>query len=174
MTEDKTFNVLFLCTGNSARSIQAECFINSVGGCRFIGHSAGSDPKGEVHPYALDLLEKLHYPTAGLRSKSWAEFAESDVTPLDFVFTVCDNAAPEFCPIRPGQPMSCHYGIPDPAAATGTKAEKWLAFTEAHRLLHDRISKFVYLPIRYLDKRTLQRRLTEIGAMVPESSKKCI
>jgi len=170
MSEDRTFNVLFLCTGNSARSILAECIINSLGGGRFIGHAAGSDPKGEVHPYALCLLEKLHYPTAGLRSMSWAEFAESDVTPLDFVFTVCDNAAEEVCPIYPGQPMSGHWVIPDPAAATGAEAEERLALTEAHRMLHDSISNFVNLPIRSLDKRTFQRRLTEIGAMVPESS----
>ena len=160
---DKPFNVLFLCTGNSARSILAECIVTRVGKGRFAGHSAGSDPKGEIHPYALDLLEKLNYPTAGLRSKSWAEFAAPDAAPLDFIFTVCDNAAQEACPIWPGRPASAHWGVPDPAAATGTEAEQRLAFAAAYRALHQRISTFVSLPLRSLDKPALQRRLREIG-----------
>jgi len=164
----KPFNVLFLCTGNSARSILAECIINSIGDGRFVGHSAGSQPKGEVHPYAIDLLKKLNYETEGLRSKSWEEFSGPDAPPLDFIFTVCDNAAREVCPIWPGQPMSAHWGVPDPATATGTEAEKRLAFTEAHRMLHNRISILVNLPLHSLDKLTLQKRLTDIGGTIPE------
>ena len=160
---EKTFNVLFLCTGNSARSILAECIINSLGDRRFVGHSAGSQPKGEVHPYAIDLLKKLNYETEGLRSKSWEEFSGPDAPPLDFIFTVCDNAAHEVCPIWPGQAMSAHWGVPDPATATGTEVEKRLAFTEAHRMLNNRISNFVNLPIQSIDKLTLQKQLTEIG-----------
>lgn len=163
MREDRTFNVLFLCTGNSARSILAECIVNRLGGDRFAGYSAGSDPKGEVHPYALDLLETLNYPTGALRSKSWDEFAAPDAPPLDFIFTVCDNAASEVCPIWPGRPMSAHWGVPDPAAATGTAAEIRTAFAEAHRRLSDRIAEFVDLPIPSLDKLSLQQRLTAIG-----------
>ncbi|MDA1324048.1 MAG: arsenate reductase ArsC [Proteobacteria bacterium] len=168
MSENKSFNVLFLCTGNSARSILAECIINNVGEGRFVGHSAGSDPKGEVHPYALDLLKTLNYPTEALRSKSWDEFAGPDAPALDFVFTVCDNAAAEVCPIWPGQPISAHWGLPDPAAATGTEAERRFAFTEAHRLLHHRLSIFVNLPLRSLHRLTLQKRLTDIGKNFPD------
>ena len=167
---EKQYSVLFLCTGNSARSILAECIVNSLGQGRFLGHSAGSQPKGEVHPYALDLVRKLGYPTEGLRSKSWEEFAAPDATPLDFVFTVCDNAAQEVCPVWPGQPLSAHWGVPDPATATGTEAEKRFAFTEAHRLLYNRISIFVNLPLQSLDKLSLQKRLTEIGKAVPETT----
>jgi arsenate reductase len=168
MSENKFFNVLFLCTGNSARSILAECIINNVGDGRFVGHSAGSDPKGDVHPYAVDLLKTLNYPTEALRSKSWDEFAGPEAPALDFVFTVCDNAAAEVCPIWPGQPISAHWGLPDPAAATGTEAEKRLAFTEAHRLLHHRLSLFVNLPLRSLDRLSLQKRLTDIVKNVPD------
>lgn len=170
MSEDKIFNVLFLCTGNSARSILAECIIDSVGRGRFKGYSAGSDPKGEVHPYALDLLRKLNYPTAALRSKSWQEFARPGAPPLDFVFTVCDNAAEEVCPVWPGQPMSAHWGLPDPAAATGTEAEQRYAFADAHRMLQNRISIFVNLPLQSLDRLTLQKRLSDIGKAVPETA----
>lgn len=170
MSDDKTFNVLFLCTGNSARSILAECILNSVGAGRFVGHSAGSDPKGKVHPYALDLLKKLNYPTNNLRSKSWDEFAGPDAPPLDFIFTVCDNAAAEVCPIWPGQPMSAHWGLPDPAAAAGSEAERRFGFADAHRLLTNRISVFVNLPLRSLDRLTLQKRLTDIGKTEPETA----
>jgi arsenate reductase len=168
VTEDRAYSVLFLCTGNSARSILAECIINDVGQGRFKGYSAGSDPKGEVHPYARDLLDKLNYPTEQLRSKSWDEFAGDDARPLDFIFTVCDNAAGEVCPIWPGQPMSAHWGLPDPAAATGTEAEQRLAFTDAHRWLHHRISTFVNLPFQSLDKLMLQQRLADIGDVMPD------
>lgn len=170
MNDTKTYNVLFLCTGNSARSILAECIIDSVGRGRFKGYSAGSDPRGEVHPYALELLKKLNYPTDGLRSKSWDEFAGPDAPPLDFVFTVCDNAAQEVCPVWPGQPMSAHWGLPDPAAATGTEAERRFAFADAHRMLHNRISIFTSLPLPSLDRLTLQKRLTDIGQTVPEEA----
>ena len=168
MSDDKIFNVLFLCTGNSARSILAECIINSMGEGRFVGHSAGSDPKGEIHPYSLDLLKKLNYSTDNLRSKSWGEFARPDAPILDFVFTVCDNAAEEVCPIWPGQPILAHWGLADPAAASGTEAEKRSAFADAHRWLQSRISNLVNLPLQSLDRLSLQMRLTNIGKTVPE------
>jgi arsenate reductase (thioredoxin) len=161
--EDKPFDVLFLCTGNSARSILAEAILNRVGQGRFRAFSAGSQPKGQVHPYALDLLRKLNFDVAGLRSKSWSEFAEPGAPKLDFVFTVCDKAAAETCPVWPGQPMTAHWGIPDPAAATGTEAEVRLAFADAYRLLSNRIRIFVSLPLRSLDQLSLQRQLDAIG-----------
>lgn len=170
MSEKKHFNVLFLCTGNSARSIIAECIMNRVGLGTFTAFSAGSQPKGQVHPYAIDLLRNANFVTHGLRSKSWDEFAEPGAPQLDFMFTVCDNAANEVCPVWPGQPMTAHWGIPDPAAATGNEAEVRLAFSEAYRMLHDRISSFVNLPIRSLDKLSLQKRLDEIGKSLPESA----
>ena len=160
---DKPYNVLFLCTGNSARSILAECALNRLGVGKFKAFSAGSYPKGEVHPYALELLERQNYPTKHLRSKSWDEFAAPGAEPLDFVFTVCDNAAGEVCPIWPGQPMTAHWGLPDPAAVEGSEAEKRLAFADALRMLNNRISVFVNLPLRSLDKLSLQNRLREIG-----------
>jgi arsenate reductase len=160
---DKAYNVLFLCTGNSARSIMAEVLINYWGRGRFRGFSAGSHPKGEVHPVALELLRHMKLPTAGLRSKSWEEFAAPGATPLDFVFTVCDKAAGETCPLWPGQPMTAHWGVADPAAVTGSDAEKWLAFRTAFRELENRIKIFVSLPIRSLDRLTLQQRLDAIG-----------
>jgi protein-tyrosine-phosphatase len=160
---ERPYNVLFLCTGNSARSIMAECVLNRLGSGRFRAFSAGSFPKGEVHPYALQLLSAQNYPTRNLRSKSWDEFAGPGAEPLDFVFTVCDNAAGESCPIWPGQPMTAHWGMPDPAAATGNEAEKRLAFADTLRMLHNRISAFVSLPIRSLDNLSLQNRLREIG-----------
>ena len=162
MTSMQT-NVLFLCTGNSARSIMAEVILNRAGQGRFRAFSAGSQPKGQVHPYALDLLGKLNYDVSGLRSKSWLEFAGSDAPKLDFVFTVCDNAAAETCPVWPGQPMTAHWGIPDPAAATGKEAEIRLAFADALRMLTNRINIFVALPIRSLDALSLQRQLNAIG-----------
>lgn len=163
MSDDRVYNVLFLCTGNSARSVIAESAMNRLGRGRFRGFSAGSMPSGKVHPYTLDLLRRLNYPTEGLRSKSWDEFAKPGAPALDFVFTVCDNAANEVCPIWPGQPMSAHWGVPDPVAVEGTEAERRFAFAEAHRLLYNRISIFVSLPIASLDRLTLQKRLTEIG-----------
>ncbi|HEY9182909.1 MAG TPA: arsenate reductase ArsC [Gammaproteobacteria bacterium] len=160
---DRPYNVLFLCTGNSARSILAECVLNQLGKGRFKAHSAGSFPKGEIHPYALDLLERQSYPTKHLRSKSWNEFAGPDAAPLDFVFTVCDNAAGEVCPIWPGQPMTAHWGLPDPAAVEGSEAVRRLAFADTLRMLRNRIGVFVNLPIESLDKLSLQNRLREIG-----------
>jgi protein-tyrosine-phosphatase len=160
---DKPYNVLFLCTGNSARSILAESALNRLGAGRFRAFSAGSFPKGEVHPYALELLERLGYPTAHLRSKSWNEFAAPGAEPLDFVFTVCDNAAGEVCPVWPGQPMSAHWGLPDPVIVEGSEAERRLAFADTLRMLNNRISAFVNLPIKSLDKLSLQNRLREIG-----------
>ena len=157
------FNVLFLCTGNSARSIMAEMILNRAGQGRFRAFSAGSQPKGQVHPYALDLLRKLNFDVSGVRSKSWQEFSGPDAPKLDFVFTVCDNAAAETCPVWPGQPMTAHWGVPDPAAATGNEAEVRLAFADAFRLLSNRIDTFVSLPIRSLDALSLQRRLAAIG-----------
>jgi len=157
------FNVLFLCTGNSARSIMAEAILNREGRGKFCAFSAGSQPKGSPHPYTLELLRKLNFDTESFRSKNWNEFAGPDSPKLDFVFTVCDNAAGEACPFWPGQPMTAHWGVPDPAAATGSEAEIRLAFADAFRMLNNRISIFVSLPIRALDKLTLQRRLDSIG-----------
>jgi arsenate reductase (thioredoxin) len=167
---DHVFNVLFLCTGNSARSILAECILNREGKGRFRAFSAGSQPKGQVHPFAVELLKKLNHPTAGLRSKSWDEFAVPDAPQLDFVFTVCDNAANEVCPIWPGQPMTAHWGLPDPAAAEGTEAEKHFAFADAYRMLLNRISVFTSLPMKSLDRLSLQKRLDEIGRSLPKSA----
>ena len=160
---DRPYTVLFLCTGNSARSILAEAVLNRVGAGRFIGFSAGSMPTGRVNPHAIALLKQLHYETGGLRSKWWDEFAEPGAPPLDFVFTVCDNAAAEACPIWPGQPMTAHWGVPDPAAATGSEAEIALAFAEAYRQLNNRISLFANLPIASLDQMSLLTRLQDIG-----------
>jgi protein-tyrosine-phosphatase len=160
---DRPYHVLFLCTGNSARSILAESILNRLGSGKFKAFSAGSFPKGEVHPYALELLERQNYPTRHLRSKSWNEFAGPGTDPLDFVFTVCDNAAGEVCPIWPGQPMTAHWGLPDPAAVEGNEAERRLAFAETLRMLRNRIGVFVNLPIKSLDKLSLQNRLREIG-----------
>jgi arsenate reductase (thioredoxin) len=160
---DRPYNVLFLCTGNSARSIIAEAILTREGRGNFRAYSAGSQPKGAVHPYTLDLLRKLNFDVGGFRSKNWSEFAGTDKPPLDFVFTVCDNAAGEACPYWPGQPMTAHWGVPDPAAATGNEAEVRLAFADTFRMLSNRISIFVSLPLRSLDKLTLQRQLDSIG-----------
>jgi arsenate reductase (thioredoxin) len=160
---DHPYDVLFLCTGNSARSIMAEVILSRAGQGNFRAFSAGSQPKGRVHPCALDLLRKLHYDVTGLRSKSWKEFSGPDAPKLDFVFTVCDNAAKETCPVWPGQPMTAHWGVPDPAEATGTDAEVRFAFADALRMLTNRINIFVSLPLRSLDKLTLQRQLDSIG-----------
>ena len=160
---DATYDVLFLCTGNAARSILAECILNRQGGGRFRAYSAGSQPKGEVHPMALDLLERFNYVTADLRSKSWDEFAQSGAPDLDFVFTVCDNAAGEVCPVWPGQPMTAHWGIEDPAAVTVSEAKQRQAFKIAYFQLERRIQIFTNLPLTSLDKLTLQSRLDAIG-----------
>jgi len=160
---EQPFNVLILCTGNSARSILGEALVNHWGRGKFAGYSAGSSPKGTVHPIAIELLRQLKFPTEGLRSKSWDEFAAPGAPKLDFVFTVCDNAAGESCPYWPGQPMTAHWGVEDPAAVEGTETEKWLAFRAAFRELENRIKVFTSLPIRTLDRAKLQARLNEIG-----------
>ena len=157
------YNVLFLCTGNSARSILAEAIMNRLGGGRFVAYSAGSMPKGEVNPHALALLKSQGFDTAGFRSKSWDEFAGPGAPPMHFVFTVCDNAASEVCPVWPGQPVTAHWGIPDPAAAEGSDAEIGVAFAEAYRQLERRISLFLSLPMESLDRMALKRRLDDIG-----------
>ena len=162
---DRPYNVLFLCTGNSARSIFGEAILNRVGAERFNAYSAGSQPRGEVHPNARELLEKLDYPAAQFRSKSWNEFAGAGAPKLDFVFTVCDDAANEACPVWPGQPMSAHWGIPDPVGIDGTEAEKRLAFAEAYRMLNNRIGAFTSLPIASLDRLSLQAKLNAIGTI---------
>jgi arsenate reductase len=162
---DRPYNVLFLCTGNSARSIVAEAILNKVGDGKFCAFSAGSQPKGQIHPLTLQLLHDLQYDIAGLRSKSWNEFAKPGAPSLDFVFTVCDNAAGETCPVWPGQPMTAHWGIPDPAAATGSVAEVGLAFKDAHRMLRQRIAAFAALPVKSLDRLSLQAKLRDIGRM---------
>jgi protein-tyrosine-phosphatase len=160
---DRPFNVLFLCTGNSARSIMAEAILNRIGQGKFCAFSAGSHPKGQVNPATIQLLKSLSYDTSGFRSKSWAEFAKPGAPPFDFVFTVCDNAAGETCPVWPGQPMTAHWGVPDPAEANGSEAEIGLAFKDAYRMLAQRIGIFTALPIRSLDKLSLQQKLREIG-----------
>jgi arsenate reductase len=157
------YNVLFLCTGNSARSIMAEAVLNRAGQGKFRAFSAGSHPKGTIHPYTLDLLRRLHFEVGGLRSKSWSEFATSGAPKLDFVFTVCDNAASEACPVWPGQPMTAHWGVPDPAEATGKEAEVRLVFADTFRMLSNRINIFVSLPMRSLDTLSLQMQLDAIG-----------
>jgi len=162
---EQPFNVLFLCTGNSARSIMAEAILNKVGAGKFRSYSAGSQPKGRVHPETLKLLQGLGYDTSDCRSESWNEFANPGAPVLDFVFTVCDNAAGEACPVWPGQPMTAHWGIPDPAEAKGNPAEVALAFKDAYRMLHQRIGVFTALPLRSLDKLSLQAKLREIGRM---------
>jgi arsenate reductase len=164
---DRPFNVLFLCTGNSARSILAEALVTHWGRGRFVGYSAGSSPKGKVHPIALELLKHMKLPTEGMRSKSWDEFAQPGAPHLDFVFTVCDNAASEACPVWPGQPMTAHWGVADPAAVEGSDADKWLAFRQAFRELESRIKIFTSLPINSLDRVKLQERLREIGKSRP-------
>lgn len=171
---DKTYNVLFLCTGNSARSILAEAILNRIGGDRFRAYSAGSMPRGEVNPHALELLERMNHPIAGVRSKAWDEFARDthpDAPALDFVFTVCDNAAGEVCPIWPGQPMTAHWGLPDPAEVTGSPAGIALAFADTYRMLTARLTAFVNLPIGSLDRMSLQARMEEIGTTRDEPAR---
>jgi protein-tyrosine-phosphatase len=160
---DKTFNVLFLCTGNSARSILAESIVNAIGQGRFRGFSAGSHPAGRVNPFALELLAKNRFPVEGARSKNWDEFAAPGAPALDFVITVCDNAAGEMCPVWPGQPVTAHWGIADPAAVEGSDDEKRKAFLDAFVILKRRIELLANLPLRNLDKLSLQSRLRDIG-----------
>jgi arsenate reductase (thioredoxin) len=162
---DRPYNVLFLCTGNTARSILAEAVLNKEGQGRFRAYSAGSQPKGIVNPFALRLLQRLDYATGDLRSKAWTEFAKPGAPMMDFVFTVCDNAAGEACPVWPGRPMTAHWGIEDPAAVEGTDAVKEAAFAEALRLLRNRITAFVSLPHRSIDAMALSAKLKEIGRM---------
>ena len=162
MTGERPLNVLFLCTHNSARSIIAECVIARLGGDRFRGFSAGSQPSGRVHPHALDLLRQLNYDTSKLRSKSWEEFATPE-HPSSISSSLCDNAANEVCPVWPGQPMSAHWGLPDPSAAEGTESERRFAFADTHRMLYQRIGIFTNLPLSSLDKLSLQRWLDDIG-----------
>lgn len=166
---DQVLKVLFMCTGNSARSIIAEAILNRVGGGRFKAFSAGSHPRGEIHPYALQLLKNLNHDTSSLRSKDWNEFAAPGAAQLNFAFTLCDDAAAEACPVWPGQPMTAHWGLPDPAAVEGTEAEKHLAFADTYRMLNNRISIFISLPMATLDKLALQKRLDEIGREFPKA-----
>ena len=170
MSDDKVYNVLFLCTGNSARSIFGEALCNYWGQGRFRGFSAGSHPKGEVHPLALDLLKRMSISREGLRSKSWDEFAVAGAPALDFVFTVCDNAAAEACPAWPGQPMTAHWGVADPAAVQGDLKTQLFAFRRAFNELENRIKIFESLPIQSLDKLRLQRHLDDIGRGGTENS----
>jgi len=162
---DRVFNVLFLCTGNSARSIIAESILRKEGRGRFRSFSAGSDPKGKINPYAIRVLERAEYPTEGLRSKTWSEFAAPDAPVMDFVFTVCDSAAAESCPVWPGQPMSAHWGIEDPAAVEGSDLEKEAAFVKAQRYLKNRIVAFANLPLASIDRLSLGAKLRDIGRL---------
>jgi arsenate reductase (thioredoxin) len=168
---DHPYNVLFLCTGNSARSIMAEAILNKVGAGKFHAFSAGSRPKGRLHSETLSLPRSLGYDTSGFRSKSWSEFVELGAPLLDFVFTVCDNAAGEVCAVWPGQPMTAHWGVPDPAEAKGNPAEIALAFEDTYRMLNQRIGIFTSLPLRSLDRLSLQQKLREIGRMEAATKK---
>jgi protein-tyrosine-phosphatase len=163
MNDPKTFQILFLCTGNSARSILAEAVMNREGKGRFVAHSAGSRPTGVPNPFAIDLLRREGFDTSFARSKSWDEFSAPGAPELDFVITVCDNAAAEECPYWPGQPMTAHWGLPDPAAVEGSDAEKAIAFAETYRALNRRIQAFTSLPFASLDALSLKARMTEIG-----------
>ncbi len=162
---ERIFNVLFLCTGNSGRSILAESILRKLGGGRFNAYSAGSHPKGEINPFALKVLERMDYPTESLRSKNWDEFSVRGAPIMDFVFTLCDDAAKETCPVWPGQPMTAHWGIEDPAAVEGTDIQKEAAFVTAARYVRNRISAFAALPIRSLDALSLTAKLREIGRL---------
>lgn len=160
---DKTYNVLILCTGNSARSIMAEALINTMGNGRFRAYSAGSTPTGKVNPFAIEQVESVNYPVANLRSKSWDEFATAEAPKMDFIITVCDNAAGEVCPVWPGQPMSAHWGFADPAAVEGTDEEKRKAFDKVFRLMMTRVRLFVNLPLTLLDKTAIKQELANIA-----------
>lgn len=172
MATQEPLNVLFLCTHNSARSIIAEAVLNRLGSGKFKAYSAGSQPSGTVHPYALELLRQLNYDTSALRSKSWEEFTAPRAPELDFVFTVCDNAANEVCPYWPGQPISAHWGLPDPSSVNGNEAERRFAFSDTHRMLYQRISIFTNLPLASLDKLSLQKHLDDIGRNLHPSPEK--
>ena len=167
---EKPYNVLFLCTGNSARSILAEALLNKLGAGKFVAYSAGSMPTGKVNPNAIVLLDRLGFETRYFRSKSWDEFSGKNAPELDFVFTVCDNAANEVCPFWPGQPMTAHWGIPDPAAITGSDQEIAHAFKDALRVLQRRIEMFANLPVKSLDKMSLKKHLDEIGQTKDETA----
>ncbi len=167
---DKAYNVLFLCTGNSARSVLAECVLDRYGQGRFTAYSAGSHPTGRVNPYALELLKNQNYPIGDLRSKNWSEFSGPGAPELDFVFTVCDNAASEICPVWPCQPMTAHWGLPDPAAVEGSEAVKRAAFADILRMLTQRLSIFTNLPLAALDKLSLQKHLDRIGQTADSSN----
>ena len=161
---DRTYHALFICTGNSARSILAEGLMNHLGTGRFVAHSAGSHPNGTVNPFALQTLKALHIPNDGFRSKNWDEFARPGAPPIDFVFTVCDNAAGEVCPLWPGQPMTAHWGVPDPAAVEGSEAQKAKAFMDTALVLKRRIELMLALPLASLDRLALQREIKDIGS----------
>lgn len=169
---ERVYNTLFLCTGNSARSIFGEAILNQLGRGRFHAYSAGSHPRGEVNPHAVKLLQRLRFSIEGLRSKSWNEFAQPGAPKLDFVFTVCDNAAAETCPIWPGQPMTAHWGVPDPAAVEGSEEQITKAFSDAFLHLQRRISLFVSLPLEKLNRLSLQERLDEIGHAPPAEERR--
>ena len=171
VSSNQPLNVLFLCTGNSARSIMGEVVLNRLGRGKFKGYSAGSHPAGAVNPIALQVLQQAHYDISGLRSKSWDEFAQAGAPKLDFVFTVCDDAAKEVCPIWPGQPMTAHWGLPDPVKAQGSDAERHLAFADSLRMMTNRIGIFVSLPFDKLSKLSLQKQLDEIGQSQPAATK---
>lgn len=165
MPADRVYNVLFLCTGNSARSVMGEVLLNGAGGDRFRAFSAGSQPRGTVNPMTIDVLRDAGFPTGGLRSKSWDEFAGPDAPRMDFVFTVCDDAANESCPVWPGQPITAHWGIDDPAAVEGTEFQRRAAFEKALRLMRNRVTAFVSLPLASIDRMTLRTKLRGIGTM---------
>jgi arsenate reductase len=167
---NRTINVLFLCTGNSARSVLAESLMNHWGQGRFQGFSAGSFPRGAVHPIALKLLRSLDLPAEGLHSKSWDVLAKPDAPVMDFIFTVCDQAAGEVCPVWPGHPMTAHWGMPDPAAVDSSEVEQWQAFREAFRTLENRIKIFAALPFASLDRLSLSRRIEAIGRIRPDAT----
>jgi arsenate reductase len=167
---NNVYHVLFLCTGNSARSILAEALLNQWGQGRFHGYSAGSHPTGKVNPLALEILQRHGFPTEGLRSKAWDEFAVPGAPTMDFVFTVCDNAANEVCPVWPGQPMTAHWGVADPAAVDGSELEKIQAFREAFRVLEKRIKVFVSVPVQLLDKIKLKKEIDQIGKILPDEA----
>lgn len=169
---NRPYNVLFLCTHNSARSIMGEAIINRIGAGKFKGYSAGSMPSGQIHPLAVALLNKLNYDTSEMRSKSWEEFSGPDAPELDFVFTVCDNAANEVCPIWPGQPMTAHWGLPDPSLVQGTEVERALAFADTYRMLNNRIGIFTSLPLSSLDELSLQKQLDAIGRSTAPATEK--